>query len=143
MIEVALTLCVIAILTAMVAPRIGRAIQANRVTRSATIVAADLERAFTLAARNRRPMRLSCVCASGTYTVADRTGGTVRLSRNLRGDRDLGSISMTLTFSQTPVDIFPSGVVSITLPPLTVRITSGTTTRGVTMTSAGQLRIIP
>jgi Tfp pilus assembly protein FimT len=141
MVEMALTFCVIGILTAMMVPKIGRVIQANQVSRSVAIVAADLERAFTLAGRYRRPMRLSCVCASGTYTIADRTGGTVRLSRNLRGDADLGS--MTLTFSQTPVDIFPSGVVSITTPPLTVRITSGISTRAITMTTAGQLRIIP
>jgi hypothetical protein len=86
-------------------------------------------------------MRLACVCGSGTYTIADRTGGTVRLSRDLRADGDLGT--MTLTFSQTPVDIFPTGVVSIATPPLTVRITSGISTRAVTMTSAGQLRIVP
>jgi prepilin-type N-terminal cleavage/methylation domain-containing protein len=141
MVEMALTLCVIGILTAMMIPKIGRVIQANQVSRSAAIVAADLEQAFTLAGRNRRPMRLSCTCGTGIYTVADRAGGTVRLTRNLRGDGDFGT--MTLTFSQTPVDVFPSGVVSITTPPLTVRITSGVSTRAVTMTTAGQVRIIP
>jgi Tfp pilus assembly protein FimT len=141
MVEMALTLCVIGIMTAMMIPKIGRVIQANQVSRSAAIVAADLERAFTLAGRYRRPMRLSCTCGTGIYTVADRTGGTVRLTRNLRADGDLGT--MTLTFSQTPVDVFPSGVVSIAAPPLTVRITSGVSTRGITMTTAGQVRIVP
>ena len=134
-------MCVIGILTAMMLPKIGRVVQASQVSRSITLVAADLERATSIAARYRRPMRLSCACGSGTYSIADRTGGTVRLSRNLRGDRDLGS--MTLTFSQTPVDIFPNGVASITTPPLTVRITAGTSTRAVTLTTAGQVRIIP
>jgi type II secretory pathway pseudopilin PulG len=141
MVEMMLTICIIGIMAAMMVPKIGRAVQANQVNRTATIVAADLERGFTVAGRYRRPMRLSCVCASGTYSIADRTGGTVRLSRNLRGDGDFGS--MTLTFSQTPVDIFPTGVVSIAAPPLTVRITSGVSTRAVTMTTAGQVRIIP
>jgi hypothetical protein len=141
MIEMVLTFTVIAIMTAMMVPKIGRVIQANQVSRSSAIVAADLERAFTIAGRYRRPMRLSCVCGSGTYSVADRTGGTVRLSRALRADADLGV--MTLTFSETPVDIFPSGVVSIAAPPLMVRITSGISTRAVTMTTAGQVRIVP
>jgi hypothetical protein len=141
MVEMAFTFAVVGLLSAMIVPKIRRTIQASQVSRSATIVAADLERAFSLAARNRKPMRLSCVCGSGTYTVADRTGGTVRLSRNLVADGDLGT--MTLTFSQTPVDIFPTGVVSLAAPPLTVRITSGISTRAVTMTSAGQLRIVP
>lgn len=141
MIELALVVSLIAIMSAMTIPRIGRILQANLVNRTAATVASDLEQAFTLAARYRRPMRISCTCASGVYTVADRTGGTVRLRRSLAGDRDLGSI--TLAF-QAPlsgvVDIFPSGV---STSQLQVRITSGPSTRAVTLSRAGQVRIIP
>lgn len=141
MIELALTFTIIAILTAMMIPKIGRVMQATRVNRVSAIVAADLEQSFTLAGRYRRPMRISCTCGTGTYTVADRTGGTVRLSRTLVGDSDLGN--MTLAF-ELPVagivDVFPSGV-STTL--LQVRITSGASTRAVTLSTAGHVRIIP
>jgi prepilin-type N-terminal cleavage/methylation domain-containing protein len=138
MIEMALAFAIIGILTVIMVPKIGRVIQANQVRRATAQVAGDLERAFTLAARYRRPMRLACVCGSGTYTVADRTGGTVRLSRNLRADGDLGIL--TVTFSRTPVDIFPSGISNF---PDTVRITSGISTRRIIMTTAGQVRILP
>ncbi|MGH7510535.1 MAG: pilus assembly FimT family protein [Gemmatimonadales bacterium] len=141
MVELALTFTIIGILTAMMVPKIGRVMQATRVNRSIAIVAADLENAFALAARQRKPMRLSCDCAAATYTVADRNGGTVRLSRTLVGDEDLGSF--TLAFSETPIDIFPSGVASVATPPLTVRITSGVSTRAVSVSTAGQVRIIP
>jgi type II secretory pathway pseudopilin PulG len=138
MLELALTLCVIGIITAMMVPKIGRVVQATRLNREIAIVAADLEQAFTLAARYRKPMRLSCTCGTQTYTIADRTGGTVRLSRRLGADADLGTL--TLTFSASPVDIFPSGV---STAPDTVRITSGISTRAVVLTTAGQVRIIP
>jgi prepilin-type N-terminal cleavage/methylation domain-containing protein len=138
MIELALTLTLIAIMTAMMVPKIGRIMQATRINREVAIVVADLEQAFTIAARYRKPMRLSCTCGTQTYTIADRTGGTVRLSRRLGADADLGTL--TLTFSASPVDIFPSGVASA---PDTVRITSGISTRAVVMTTAGQVRIIP
>ena len=138
MVEMALTLVVIAIMTAMMVPRISRTVQSSQTRRSAAIVAADLERAFTLAGRYRKPMRLSCVCASGTYTIADLAGGTVRVSRNLRADDDFGR--MTLTFSANPVDIFPSGISSASN---TVTITSGVSTRTLVMTTAGQVRILP
>jgi Tfp pilus assembly protein FimT len=141
MVELAMVFALIGILTLMGVPKIRQVIRASQVNRTASLVASDLERAYTIAARYRKPMRLACVCGSGTYSVADRTGGTVRLSRNLRADNQLGS--MTLTFSQTPVDLFPSGVVSITTPPLLVRVTSGNSTRAVTMTTAGQVRIVP
>ena len=111
MVELALVFTIIAILTAMMIPKIGRTMQATRVNRVTAIVAADLEQAFTLAGRFRRPMRISCTCGTGTYTVADRAGGTVRLRRTLVGDSDLGN--MTLVFNPPVagiVDVFPSGV---------------------------------
>ena len=141
MVELALVLTLIAIMTAMAVPRIGRIMQANRVSRAAVTIASDFEQAFGIAARFRRPMRISCVCGSGTYTIADRTGGTVRLSRSLVGDADLGT--MTLDFElpvSEVVDVFPSGVSTALLR---VRITSGVSTRAVTLSTAGQVRIIP
>ena len=141
MVEVVLVFTLIGIMAAFAIPKISRVIQASQVNRAAAIVAADLESAFTMAARRRQPMRIACTCGTGRYTIADRAGGTVRVSRALRGDSDLGS--MTLTFSQTPVDVFPNGVASIAAAPLLVRVTSGASTRAVTVTSAGFVRTIP
>jgi Tfp pilus assembly protein FimT len=142
MAELALTFTVVAIMAGMMVPRVGRVLEANRVNRQTAILAADLEQAFSLAARYRRPMRLSCTCASGTYTVVDRAGGAVRLSRQLGVDQDLGTV--TLAFETNPaggiVDIFPSGVSTTAL---TARITSGISTRAVTLSTAGHVRIIP
>ena len=138
MVELALTFSIIAILSAMAIPKFRRIMQATQVNRTTAIVAADLEQAFTLAGRFRRPMRISCTCGAGTYTIADRAGGTVRLRRTLVGDSDLGN--MTLVFDAGIVDVFPSGV---STTPLQVRITSGTSTRAVTLSTAGHVRIIP
>jgi type II secretory pathway pseudopilin PulG len=138
MVELALTFTIIAIMAGMMIPKFARVMEATRVNRTAAIVAADLEAAFTLAARYRKPMRLSCDCGAGTYTVADRAGGTVRLRRTLGEDSDLGSV--TLVFSVDPVDIFPSGVATSAD---TVRITSGMSSKRIVMSTAGQVRIIP
>jgi type II secretory pathway pseudopilin PulG len=133
-----LAFVIIGLMSLMMTPRMTRFMQSQQTRRAASVVAVDLERAFSIAARYRKPMRLACVCGSGTYTVADRAGGTVRLSRNLRDDGDLGR--MTLTFSSTPVDIFPSGISTL---PLTVQVTSGNSTRTIVMTTGGQVRIQP
>jgi len=141
MVELALTFSIIGILSAMAIPKFRRIMQATQVNRATAIVAADLEQAFTLAGRFRRPMRISCTCGTGTYTIADRAGGTVRLRRMLVGDSDLGN--MTLVFNPPVagiVDVFPSGV---STTPLQVRITSGTSTRAVTLSTAGHVRIMP
>ncbi|MFL5448893.1 MAG: Tfp pilus assembly protein FimT/FimU [Gemmatimonadales bacterium] len=140
MIELALTLTVVAIMTAMMIPRFGRVMNSTRVNRTAAIVAGDLEQAFTVAGRYRKPMRISCDCPNAIYTIADRTGGTVRLSRRLR-DADLGNMTLVM---ETPgggtVDVFPSGVSTALLR---FRITLGNSTRGITLSTAGMVRIIP
>jgi Tfp pilus assembly protein FimT len=143
MVEMAFTFVVVGIMTMMIMPRLRQNMVSHQTRRAAAVVAGDLERAFTLAARYRKPMRLSCVvaagvCSNATYTIADLAGGTVRVRRELRNDGDLGTMSVRLW--TTPVDIFPSGV-STSLD--TVWITAGNSTRRVTMTTAGQVRILP
>lgn len=144
MVEIAFAFVIIGIMTMMTIPRIRQNMLSHQTRRAAAVVAGDLERAFSLAARYRRPMRLSCVvgaggvCTNATYTIADRTGGTVRIRRELRNDGDLGT--MTVRLWTTPVDIFPSGVATQLD---TVTITAGNSTRKVAMTTAGQVRIVP
>ncbi|MCI0687946.1 MAG: hypothetical protein L0Y54_12010 [Sporichthyaceae bacterium] len=134
----ALALVTIAILTAIGMPRLGTLMSHARVNQTTAVVASDLEGVFAMAGRQRRPVRLSCVCDSVLYRVVDRAGGTLRLNRVLLGDDESGVT--TLTFSATPVDIFPSGVASSSL---TITIGDGTYTRQVTMSSGGQVRILP
>jgi Tfp pilus assembly protein FimT len=141
MVEIAFAFVIVGIMSLMMIPRIRQNMISHQTRRAAAVVAGDLERSFSLAARYRKPMRLSCVlvggvCSNATYTVADLTGGTVRIRRELRNDGDLGTMSVTL--SATPVDIFPSGVSTAAE---TVTITAGNSTRTVTMTTAGLVRI--
>jgi type II secretory pathway pseudopilin PulG len=142
MVEMVFTFVVIAIMAAMIGIKIGPALRKSQVNRSIALVASDMEAAYTLAARQRKPVRVDCNCGAGTYTVADRAG-TVLLSRNLRADGDLGVMTLTFTAAPAnvlPMEIFPPGISDKNL---TVRITSGTSTRAVFVTTAGQVRIIP
>ena len=134
LVEMAMALAVAGLLSLMVQQRVSAIMQRSQVNRATAVVAADLESAFSMAARQRRPIRVSC-CTSGTYTFADRTGGTVRLQRSLV---DYGIT--TLSFAITPVDIFPSGVATSAD---TVTIGTAGYTRRIVMTSAGLVRILP
>lgn len=138
LIEVCLTVVVLGLMTLVGMPRVNTFMTRLRVKRATALVASDLEQAFALAGRQRKPVRINCTCASQIYTVADRTGGTTRLTRALGSDADYKLT--TLTFSATPIDIFPSGVAS---SGLTVTVGAGGYTRQVTLTSAGQVRILP
>jgi Tfp pilus assembly protein FimT len=139
MVEMAFVFVLIGLMTAMAMPKMRRTIQATQVNRTASIVAGDLEQAFTLAARLRKPMRLTCACGvGGSYTVADLNGGTVRLTRTLGQSGDLGTV--TLAFNNPTIDIYPSGVSTVAL---LVTLSSGISTRVVSLSTAGQVRIVP
>jgi type II secretory pathway pseudopilin PulG len=136
-VELALTLAVVGLLTAMSMPRVGRTLQHMRVNRATATVAADLEQAFSTSARMRKPIRVTFNTAALSYTLADRSGGTVRLTRSLTApDYQLQSLAATAT----PLDVFPSGVATATD---TVTIGSGGYTRRIVVTSAGLVRILP
>jgi hypothetical protein len=129
---------VLSLLLLIGTPRVSRYITQMRVQRATALVATDLEQAFAMAGRQRKPVRVDCNCPGVVYTVADRSGGTIRLTRALGADADYRLT--TLTFSTAPVDIFPSGVASA---PLTVTLGAGGYSRQIVMTTAGQVRILP
>ena len=135
LIETMMVITAIGLLTAIALPKIGQQIRSYRLGRATGVVAGDLENAFTMAARQRKPLRLSL--SGGTYTVADRTGGTVRLTRNLTGDRDYGVVAVAL--STSPLDIFPYGMASAAD---TVTISNGSVSRRITVSKAGQVRVL-
>jgi prepilin-type N-terminal cleavage/methylation domain-containing protein len=139
MIEVIIVFVVLGIVVAVVAPRASRAVQRARLDRAATVVAADLESGFALAARQRKPVRLTRGSATGTvqYTFALRSTGAALLTRHLGRNTEYSLTSMT--FSQNVIDFFPTGRSS---QPLNVTLTATTGTRCVTMTRAGFVRVL-
>jgi hypothetical protein len=104
----------------------------------AGLIADDLSQAVALAGRQRKPVRISCDCANGIYSITDRATGTALLSRSIGPTTDFGIA--TLDFSASSVDVFPAGFASGVD---TVTITAGDRTRQVVMTTAGQVRIVP
>jgi prepilin-type N-terminal cleavage/methylation domain-containing protein len=143
LVEMVFAFAIIGILSLMMIPRIQRSMQSHQTRRAAIQISGDVERAFTLAGRYRRPMRLTINTANATYTVADRNGGTVRMSRDLRNGGDLGTMTLAASVNGTPVtqlDIFPSGI-STSLD--TISVSSGGSTRRIVVTTAGQVRIVP
>ena len=74
MIELALTLVVIGILATMAMAKVGSTISRSKVDRAASMVAADLENAFSTGGRLRQPLVISCDCANRIYRVNDQVG---------------------------------------------------------------------
>ena len=134
----ALLCAVIGILMATLLPRPVLGLSGSVPGQAASLVALDLERAVALAVREGKPVRITCDCVNGRYSVADRASGTVLLTRRVAGGNGQLSVQ-TLAFSTTPIDVLPSGLVSA---PLTVTLTSDGVSRQVNMSADGSVRLV-
>lgn len=135
LIEMLIVVVVLGTMAMMVAPSVGGGVAQARVKRAASIVAGDLEVAFSNAARQRRPIRVSFTSSTRSYTVSDRATGTVLFSRDFGPGAELALNS--LSASTAILDIYPNGIASGTD---TITLQSGSKSRRVIVTRAGLIR---
>src|SRR4029078_7015963 len=109
--ELLVVVGIIGILAAMAGPAISRIVRHQRANRAAMVIAADLQNAFAVAARQREPVRIVADAPSRSYQFVDRKTGAVLRIRTLYGDTSEYRLTK-LVFSPTTIDVFPSGVSS-------------------------------
>ena len=131
-------LVILALVGTIALPSVNRTIRQQRVIAASAALAADVDAAFSVAARQRRPVRLSYDAASGEVRAADRATGTIYRRRPLRDESDFKLTSVVL--APTTVDVFPSGIASAAF---TLTLTNGAYQRQVTVTRTGLSRILP
>jgi prepilin-type N-terminal cleavage/methylation domain-containing protein len=135
--ELLVVMVVGTIMLAVVAPNISRALTLTRVQRAAAVVAADLQLAHTLAARQRVPVRITIDPASYILRVhRGTTPDTVFSVRRLDGTSEYPLDG--LVTSSTSVTVFPNGMAS---GPLRMTLQAGGSSRVVSMTRVGQVRV--
>ena len=137
MVEVFVVLVLMGILMLGTVPRIGQALRSTRVDRAAGLVALTLERSFTLASRQRRPVTVTCDCVNQALEIRDLATGTLYQRRAFGPDTEFHID--TLTMSEGSVTVSPSGVATL---PLTVTVAAGPSSRQITMSSAGLVRVV-
>lgn len=106
---------------------------------AAATVRHDLQQAFAIAARNRRPVRVSFAAADTALRISDRTNTVTYLRRGfgtgsgfMLGPSDVAFCASTC--SSATVDVYPNGWASDTL---TITITKGAYSRGIHMSRSG------
>lgn len=135
LIEIVVVIVVIGLILRFALPGVSRSLRVGRVNQAAQVLSGDLDRAFSTAARQRKPVRVAWNNSAMQYTLADRASGTVLLTR------PLGKAGgTTVNFSASPLDIFPGGFASSAL---TVTVTEGDYTRHIQMTRAGLTLVGP
>jgi Tfp pilus assembly protein FimT len=117
-------------------PRLNASVRQRRVISAANSLSTDIPVAFSLAARQRKPVVLSYQAATGEMRVTDRATGTILLRRALRSTSEymLDSVAMT----PSSVQLFPNGVSSAAF---TVRLANGSFVRQLAVGRTGFSRI--
>ena len=88
LVEMMVTVSVLAIMVGMSAPHVSKDISHGRVNSAARVVAGDLENALSLAGRQRRPGGVGVVAAGQEIRCVDRVRGSVLDRRALGPARD-------------------------------------------------------
>jgi prepilin-type N-terminal cleavage/methylation domain-containing protein len=137
MMEMLVVIVVLGILSAMVGPAMSRVVRHNRVNRSATLIAADLQNAFAVAARQREPVRIQADAATRSYQFVDRKTGAVLKIRTFYGDTSEYRLT-SLVFTPAVIDVFPNGVSSTAA---TIDLANGDYSKQITASTAGFIRV--
>lgn len=136
LIEMLVTVAMLAIMIGMAAPEVSKDISQSRVSRAAQVVAGDLEQALSLAGRQRRPVRVVVDGSAKEIQLIDRVSGQL-ISRRQLGDLSEYKL-YSVSGSPSTVDLLPHGVATA---PTVVILSAGGYSRRVTMTRGGHVRV--
>lgn len=135
MVEVALAISILGILTAVSVPRFSAIAERTRVTNAARVVAADLDLSLALAARHRHAVRLVYEARTMRYSITDQVTGALLKQRSL-GARSEWRLE-TVSFAPDTIDVAPVGLASSAV---SISLAHGAARRLITMTRTGIVR---
>lgn len=137
LIEVIVVLVLIGILGTLAAPAVGRSITNTRADRSTGAISSDVETAFSLAARQGKPVLLEVDPVYKRIVVRDRASNSVMQSHSYNAaESPYGADRMTMSKSQ--VTVFPNG---LTDGPFVIYVNMAGEGRAVRVTRTGIIRI--
>ena len=108
----------------------------QRLQRAVTATQNDIEAAFAVAVRNRQPTRIAWNSATRQLVVTDRAGTTFFRKSNLGAVYGLAAAGVT--FSRSPVEVYPDGLANDTL---LITLTVETVTKRVRVSRSGLIQL--
>lgn len=137
--ELIIIVTILGILAGIAGPKTSMIVRHSRTNRAATVITADMQNAFAVAARQRMPVRITADAATKSYQFTDRATGKVLRIRSFYGDTSEYRLSK-LEFTPAEIDVFPSGVSSA---PVRIDLGNGDYERRITASTAGFIRMVP
>jgi prepilin-type N-terminal cleavage/methylation domain-containing protein len=137
LIEALFVVIILGVIAGYAFPVVERSVAQSKADRAGQAISNELRNAFSLAARQRKPVRITFNATNRTMQIADRASGQVMVRRDFsNANSPFGLTSMTV--SSSTIDVFPNGVASGTLQ---VNFAVATNSRVVNMTRIGHVRV--
>jgi Tfp pilus assembly protein FimT len=122
MIELLIVFIVFGLVVMISIRSVGDTIRRDRASKAASILGADIEQAFAIAARQRRPVMMALNRSNKTFSIIDRASTTkVYRRRSFARTADYGVDS--LYANRDTIVIMPNGIATNTMD-ITLRITT-------------------
>ncbi len=137
LVEALLAVILLGITAAYAFPVVERGAMRSKADRAANVIANEMRNAYSLSARQRKPVTIGVNSANRTLTIADRAAGTVFVRQNFSTAQSPYGLT-ALNASAATITVFPNGVASDTLR---VTLSVGPNQRVVRMTRVGQVRV--
>jgi prepilin-type N-terminal cleavage/methylation domain-containing protein len=138
LLELAVVMMIGGIVTTMSIGKVHTLLSQQRVVHAATAVQNDLEAAFQIAGRNRKPVQISWDAAKQQFTVGDRVGSTMYYRRTNLSAQAFGLNPTAVSVSKTPLAVFPNGLAEDTL---LITFSSNGITKKLYMSRTGLVRV--
>lgn len=135
MLELITVLVIVGLIASMSVGRIHDIMLQQRVYRAATAVRTNVEAAWSIAARNSRPVRVTWDASTLQLDVTDRLGTTYYRKAGL-GQDPYGLTSSAVTFSRSPLEVYPNGLANDTL---LITLSMSGVTKKIWISRAGQV----
>lgn len=136
MVESVIAIVVFGTMLSIGLPKVNEGVRQRRVIGASNALNSAIPQAFSLAARQRKPVTLLYDAASGEVRVIDRNDSTVYARRALRNTSEY--MLDTVTMTPSSVQVFPNGVASSAF---TIRLANGRFVRQLNVGRTGLSRV--
>lgn len=137
LIELLVVIVLIGIVGGVSMPRFSRIITQTKVHKAAQVLAIDVQQAFAIAGRNRRPIRLVWSSADMQMQVTDRAQTTVFRRTGVGAGAGFNLTSEDVTVYPTVLEIYPNG---LALDTLYIKVAKSGHSRIIRVSKAGVVR---
>ena len=138
MLEMLLVVLIIAILASIGLSNFTRLVDQARIDRAATTLSYDLQMAFALVGRNRKPVRITWDSTNVRFNITDRSDTLFR-TRPMGPTSEFKLRQGDFSVSKPVIEIYPPGLSNF---PLTINIVNRSQKRTLLMSRGGLVQVL-